>query len=131
MSSNFSTITGLNAANISRQPTYTATSTVDAKPQASTPIVVNTDYKPEKKSSHWFLKTLAAAVVIAGGLVAGRKYIPQLKEVSTEALPTTGFKDKALYCLAKAGEEIEKFAVGAYEKVKGLFVSNKTTPPSA
>ena len=130
MSSSFSTITGLNPSTISRQPTYTAPAASEAKPQASTPIVVTTDYKHENQNSHWFLKTIAAAAVIAGGLVAGRKYIPQLKDISTEAMPTTGTKDKVLYYVAKAGDEIEKFAVDMYNKVKGLFDRSQKTPPA-
>lgn len=128
--SSFSTITGLNASTISRPPSFATPNTAEAKPQASAPIVVTTNYQPEKKKSHWFLKTIAAIAVIGGGMVAARNYIPQLKKVATEAAPTTGNKDKALYYLAKGADEIQKFVVDAYQKVKGWFDHTTKKPPT-
>lgn len=131
MSVNFSTIGQMNTSTISKPPAFSTAAPEVSQPQmpaASTRInTPDSDYEPEKKKSHWLLKTIGAAVVIVGGLAAARKWCPGVKEIilEKELAKDAKFGDKCKYYLAKAGQYITDKAKLAYESVVGIFDKSK------
>ena len=78
--SDFSVITPLNTATISRSPSYSKGPQVQAAPDAlaSTPVDAY-GYPQQKKKSHWFLKTLAAVAVLGTTAAILRKKVDVFK----------------------------------------------------
>ncbi len=124
MSNSFSTITPMNPATISRKPTYAVNS--QPQPAASTPIDAPAG-QPAKKKSHWFLKTLAAVVVLAAAVGLGRKYLPNTFDPAAKLAGTENFMQKGLYYtklgIAKAGEFVNTYTSKAWNATKN-FVTN-------
>lgn len=116
---NFSTIRPMDPSTISRMPAYTAN---PATPAASSPIGSET----KKKKSHWFLKTLAAVAVVAGGAALLRGKVDMFKNFDVKAaLPSTAtFVDKAKHyamkSVAVAGDFLISKTTTAYNWVKNL-----------
>ena len=140
MPTNFSTITPLNPANISRPPSFTTANTTESQPAASSPMVGE---PPAKKNSHKFLKTVGTLVVIAAALGLARKYLPNTFNPQLNLSPDAGIVDKGLYYAKKyigvAGEHINSWTGSAINGVKGLYekaanyiknLGNTTTPPT-
>lgn len=120
MSVNFSTITPMSQATISKKPAYSNQSTAHV---ASTPI----DSEQPKKSNHWFLKTLATVAVLtaAVGLLRGKVDMFKNFDVTSKLADNANLKDKAMYygkkAIAVAGDFVNKYASLALETVKGWF----------
>ena len=126
MPTNFSTIGPLSASTISRPPSFVKDGAQPAaEPKAEQPVASSSIYDDgtQKKKSNWFLKTILAAAVIAGGLAAAKKYVPQVRDfVAPEKFSDVkGFKDKALYVISKGGEKVIEYSTKAWNAVKGLF----------
>lgn len=117
---NFSTIRPMEQSTISRMPAYTAN---PVTPAASSPI----GSEPKKKNSHWFLKTLAAVAVIAGGAALLRGKVDVFKNFDVKAaLPSTAtFVDKAKHYAMKAvavtGDFLISKGTAVCNWVKGLI----------
>lgn len=138
MSSEFSRIMPLNTATISKTPAYANNAQVQpqtaAQPAASSPM--DAYGYPQKKKSHWFLKTLAAVVVLGGTAAVLRKKVDVFKnfDLASPLKEGANFTEKAKYYGTKAvayvGEQINK-GVDAFLK---LFKSTKekgSTAPAA
>lgn len=133
MSTNFSTIAPLSASTISRAPSFVkeGNAQVNAESKASQPVASSSIYDDgsQKKKSHWFMKTIVALGVIAGGLVLAKQHLPQIKnfDSSGKFADMKGFKDKAFYAVSKGGEEIIKYWNLGFAKVKGMFSKAEAT----
>lgn len=131
MSTNFSTIAPLSASTISRAPSFVKEGAAETKaePKAEQPVASSSIYDDgtKKKKSHWFLKTIVSLAVIAGGLAAAKNYVPQLKNLDTTVkfADVKGYKDKALYLVAKGGEKVIEYWNSGYNWVKGLLPKGK------
>lgn len=126
----FSTITPMSQATISRKPTYTN----EAQPAASSPI---TTEQPTKKKSRWFLKTLVAAAVVLGAAAALRGKVDIFKtfdKASTLAADAK-FADKAMYYgkkgVAVVGDFVIEKGKALYEAAIGLFNKAKASVGSS
>lgn len=127
MTSSFSTITPLNTATVSKAPAYSKTQT-QAQPQASSPMTSSGE--PKKKNSHWFIKTLATAVVVVGGLAAARKWCPGVKDVAADSLKNglqegATIKGKISHYVAKAGQAIIDAGAKSWNWVASKFGGTK------
>ncbi len=119
MSVNLSSgIVPLSQETISRPPKYTQANT-QQQPTASTPMTTD---ETAPKSSHWFLKTIGAIVVIGAALGLGRKYVPALKNINLSQAADEGAKwyQKGLRYVAQAGEYINNKAVTSWNWIKAL-----------
>ena len=134
MSTSFSTITPMNPATISRKPTY-AINNNQTQPAASSPMNAPAG-QPTKKNSHWFLKTLAAVVVVATAVGLGRKYLPKVFDPAAQLAGNENIWQKGLHYaklgVAKAGEFVNTYVGKAYDATKtfvtNLFSKNTTNP---
>ena len=118
MSVNFPTgIVPLSQETISKPPKYTQQTS--QQPTASTPI---TGEEAKKKSSHWFLKTIGAIVVVGAALGLGRKFVPALKNIDLSTAATSGAKwyETGLRYVAQAGEYINTKAAAGLNWLKTL-----------
>ena len=140
MPTNFSTITPLNPANISRPPSFTTTNTPASQPAASSPM---DGEPPAKKKSHKFIKTVGTLVIIAAALGLARKYLPNTFNPELKLAADAGIVDKGLYYAKKyigmAGDYINSWTGSAINGAKGLYEKaanyiknpgNTTTPPT-
>lgn len=101
MSVNFSTITPMSQSTISKAPAFTVAQ--QPQPAASSPM--GPQYGPApKKKSHWFAKTLAAIVVLAGGAAILRGKVGAFKNFDKTKPLEEGakFKEQATYYGKKA-----------------------------
>ena len=123
--SDFSMITPLNTATISRSPSYSKGPQVQAAPDAlaSTPVDAY-GYPQQKKKSHWFLKTLAAVVVLGTTAAILRKKVDVFKNfdlAGAKLADNASLTDKAKFYGTKAvsyvGEKVNK----GVDYVMGLF----------
>lgn len=113
MSENFSTITALNPATITKAPTYTKTpKSQPTQTVASSPM--DAYGYPQKKNNHWFLKSLAAVVVLGGAAAILRKNVDVFKnfDLTGKLAEDAKIVDKAKFYGTKAvayvGEQINK-----------------------
>ena len=119
----FSTITPMSQATISRKPTYTN----ESQPAASTSMTTN---QPKKKS-HWFLKTLVFAAAVLGAAAALRGKVDVFKNFDVKSVlgADAKFADKAMYYAKKGvavvGDFVIEKSMALYAAAKGLF--NKIT----
>lgn len=130
MSVNFSTITPMNQATISKPPAFTTTpAAVAEQPAASTSMDGG---KPHKKS-HWFRNTLITLVVIAAATGLGRKYMPTTFDPAAKLAGTEKWYQQGLHYaklgVAKAGEFVNKYVGQAYTYIASKF-AKPTTPPT-
>ena len=91
-------------------------------------------HSPRKKKGGFFGflgKLILTAAVVGGALVGARKFLPAVKNASTELAEGTKLTvgKKLSYYTAKAGDWVEKAAVKGYEAVKSWFT--KTKPEAA
>ena len=135
MPTNFTTIGPLSASTISKPPSFVKEGAkTAAEPKAEQPVASSSIYDDgkEKKNSHWFLKTVVALAVIAGGLAAAKKYVPQVRDfVAPEKFSDVkGYKDKALYLISKGGEKVIELATKTWDAIKGILPKGaKETKP--
>ena len=131
MTVSFSTLTPMSQATISKAPTY-------SKTQAQTPIAsTSIEPKESKKSSHWFLKTLATVAVLTAGVALLRGKVDVFKNFD-KTLPLADgakFLDKAKYYGQKAIAVVGDFVIDNAQKAfawgKGLFNKNNATGNTA
>ena len=120
----FSTIRPMDPATISRVPSYTT----DNAPAASSPI--DNSAAPKKKS-HWFLKTLAAVVVVAAALGLGRKHLPKVFDSAVTIADNAKWHEKAIAYtkkyLGKAGDFVNNFVKQGWEFIANKFKGGATT----
>lgn len=132
MSTSFSTITPMNPATISKKPTYAVNN--QPQPAASTPMDAPAG-QPDKKKSHWFLKTLATVVVLAAAVGLGRKYLPDTFNPAAKLSGNEGFMQKGLHYaklgIAKAGEFVNTYTGKAYNATKNFFTNLFAKKPQA
>ena len=118
MSVNFSTITPMSQATISKKPAYTNS----AQPAASSPIS-----EQPKKKSHWFLKTLVAAAVVLGTAAALRGKVDMFKNFDKGSTLAEGakFLDKMKHhgkkAVAVVGDFVNENALKAWNGFKNLI----------
>lgn len=128
MSVNFSTITQMNQATISRKPAF-STESQQQQPSASSPM--NSDGTPKKKS-HWFAKTLGTLVVLATAVGLGRKYLPNTFNPQAALAGTENLFQKGLHYakvgIGHAGEFVNTNLSKAYAWAKNLIKPTTPTP---
>lgn len=87
-------------------------------------------HSPKKKKGGFlgFLgKLILTAAVVGGALVGARKFLPAVKNASTELAEGAKltFGKKLSYYTAKSGDAVEKAVVGGYNAIKGWFTKAK------
>lgn len=131
MSVNFSTITPMNPATISKAPTYT-TAAASQEPAASNPILNHPRYQ-EPKKSHWFRNTLITLVAVAAATGLSRKYLPNTFNPAATLSGTEKWWQQGLHYaklgVAKAGEFVNKYVGAAYNWVASKFASKPAGTP--
>lgn len=131
MSVNFSTITPMNPATISKAPTYT-TAAASQGPAASSPMDA---YQQPKKKSHWFRNTLIAAALVVGGAALLRGKVDMFKnfDKTAGAAQDAGILGKVAHygkkAVAEVGDFVNKYVGIAYNWVASKFASKPAGTP--
>lgn len=122
MSVNFSTISPLSPATISKAPTY-SNANAQAAPQAAASSPVAGDNNEPKKKSYKLAGTLITAAVLVAAAALLRGKVDMFKNFNkTEALAENAkFKDKMAYygkkAVATVGDFINETVIGGIKKL--------------
>lgn len=126
MSVNFSTITPMTQATISKAPAFSVNTAPAAAEQPAASSPMDGAYGQPKKKSHWFIKTLAAVVVVGAALGLGRKYglkdFDVKKVLDKDATGMQKFTHTIKKWIAQGGDFVNEKIVGS---VLNLFKGKK------